>query len=327
MTATLICRANNGSGWVTAAQEADELRVFGVSPANLHTVITSSELVELRKTQGGDGWTFTDRKLADVIAHPSAREPQDLARLPGASITVLCPESDESADLWTSLWRDPRGGISSPGREGRFRRIGTVLAEQVESIFAAWDYRSFDAPHPSESVMFNRVHRVGHARELLIRPAFRARAICPSAYAGLPTAAELRAKQDLAAARSQELKDQRDPIKKRQRMQEQTRVDNELMRLNTWIIRTQRAIKVQEDSPSHLKNADTLAQLKADLAKYEQQLHDFKDQIKLRIGLSQPVAPAKPSPLREPEPTPVFWEVPGGGWIEQAADEASADAS
>jgi hypothetical protein len=58
------------------------------------------------------------------------------------------------------------------------------------------------------------------------------------------------------------------------------------MRLNTWVVRSERALKEHMELPAHQQNADTIAQLRADAVRYRQELHDFKQKIKARVGLT-----------------------------------------
>jgi hypothetical protein len=134
--------------------------------------------------------------------------------------------------------------------------------------------------------------------------------LCPEAFPVNP--AELRAKQDLVAARYAELKKERDPIERSKRLREQMREDNEILRLNTWVVRTDRALKEHLELPFNLQNENTIAQLRAEAVRYRRELHDFKEKIKARVGLTA-VVKIESQP-REPEPAPKMHPIPGGGW-------------
>jgi len=141
-----------------------------------------------------------------------------------------------------------------------------------------------------------------------------ARVLCPQAFPGEAPEA-LRKRQAEIEAQYLELKKARDPIEKRRRLQAQMAEEHELLKLGTWVVKKERELQANEEMPAHLRSADRIAQLKGEVEDAKRRLHEFKQRIKERGGLTS-VVKIEPSPAREPEPQPEMHAVAGGGWIQ-----------
>ena len=184
-----------------------------------------------RPNAGGE-FSFTDRKFDDLLTTASfAIEPADLAALPGACISALTPEGREGdPSMWVSICHLPTGRLFSPGIASRFR--AQTIPDEIEKWFLREVFQSFESPHPNEQHNpSGRISRPPHARELLVRHDWRARAIVPDAFPG-PTASEQRAKQQAVTAEYEERRRLKDPRERRKALQAQWAKE---VRTLTWL--------------------------------------------------------------------------------------------
>jgi hypothetical protein len=201
--------------------------VLSAGGVNLDAVFASA-LAVLRDNPGGD-FSFSVRTIADLVDQPLVEDEDELQHaVPGASITVFCPEGGPGdGSLWNSLWRDPTMRLSSPGPGGRYRLVS--LLEQVQRWLMREDVRTFEPARISERFDLQPPVRPPFIRELLVRGAWSARSLVPDAFPSLALLEERRAKQAETQAQYEALRRGRDPREKTRLMQEQYARDRELL--------------------------------------------------------------------------------------------------
>jgi hypothetical protein len=162
-----VCRANNdATTWLSIYGDASGWHV-GSSSASLKSHIDG--LIDAVKKHPLADVTFTTRQAVDFLAQPLPATSDSLREfLPGASIMVLAPVGGVADDdMWGRLWRDPRGGLSTPGRSSFFR--AATLGDAVQSYFAfGQGLKEFEKP--------------GFPRELWVRRSWSAAAILPEQF-------------------------------------------------------------------------------------------------------------------------------------------------
>jgi hypothetical protein len=299
--------------WVHLSRQGSDWLLETVSTAALFTII-GALVDEMRKTGARDDFTFSTLTMREIADAPIPLTPDDLAKWPDASITVFMREGlpDAMADMFVSAWRAPGAGLSSAGTKSRFRE--KTLPDQITGWFASQRFQSFDPWHPSEP---KDIYRPDFARCLLIRGdvnLWNARALLPDVFPVDHVA--LAEKQRATQLVYDELKRQRDPIERARRLREQSLEDNQILTHNNWIVRLERAIREHEALPFHLQSQVTLDQMRAELASHRQQLHDIKQAIKLRVGLTGGVVSTQPEPPKEIV-QPAMYPIPGGGWTSE----------
>jgi hypothetical protein len=281
-----------------------------ISHASLVSIM-GSLTDEWRKTRARHDFTLTTRTLAELDAAPVALTPEDLAKVPDASVHIFLFEGLGGAlsDMMTSVWKPPGSNqLSSAGVRSRFRE--SMLPETLMLHLGQQNFRSYEPAHPGDPP---GIFRPDYHRETLIRMSsqWNARSLVPEAFPG-PTPEQQRAKQDAIQAEYEELKKLRDPMERRRRLQAQQAEEHEMLKLGRWIVRTEHSLQANEELPAPLRNEDTIAQLKRELEDFKRQLHELKQRSKALGGLT-PVAPAQPSPPRNIE-QPTMHAVAGGGW-------------
>lgn len=218
MTHIGICRTNASGGWVELSYDHGALQVLSATTASLQAVM-AGPLASLKANPNAD-LSFSDRTIAEVLKHPIVQQPEDLSAPMGAvQMTIFCPVNGEDVSLWSRVFRDERGRLSSVGKAGNFRI--SLLGEQVERWFISEDWRSWAPPGYGESWdPALRVHRPPFVRELLVRHDWRARELCPEAFPA-PLTPEQIAKRDEIQRIYEDRKNSKNPRIARQRLQEQ----------------------------------------------------------------------------------------------------------
>lgn len=213
MTHTAICKQNDGSGWITLAQQDGQWTVTATSRASLEHVMTGM-IADMRKTKATSDLTFTTRRLADIVI---AELPDDLHALVGVSVSILAPEGAPAQEtLWNSAWLDPTGSISAPGPTPASRFRVQTIPDAIERWFQRENFRSFEAPRTAERfTLGNQIHRPPHHRELLIRQSWRIRDLVPTAFPSVELLAQREAQHAAAKATYDERRRLKNPRERR----------------------------------------------------------------------------------------------------------------
>jgi hypothetical protein len=200
-----VCRQATGTGWLRLSRDGAEWSIEHGNNSSLEAFMVGV-LADLRKAP--HDFSFSERRIGDVLRTPFAQQPADLGQpeFANASITAFGPEGrSHDVSMWNQLWRLPGGGMNSPGvSAGRFRV--QVLADQVAAWFTNENYKTFNEPQPI-------------VRELLVRGQWNIRKIVPQAF---PGATEETAKATSLAetARAyEELRKSKDPRYRRAQLQ------------------------------------------------------------------------------------------------------------
>ena len=206
MTHQAICRQNDNSGWLTLHERDGHWEVVSTWSASLEPIITGI-IADMRKSRGSGDFSFSSRRLDEIVAAPVAEGPDDLQALVGASITILSPEGKPGDETtWNCAWLDPTGHLNSPGvGESRFRV--QCVGDQVERWFEREVYRSFEPPRQNERFAMNPIQRPTFHRELLVRRAWQTRDLVPTAFPAAQVTT--RQQEQIAAAKAVFLERQR----------------------------------------------------------------------------------------------------------------------
>lgn len=175
MMHTLVCRLEDK--WAVLLREHPTVDWSLTRKENLlRTALDASLKLDLLT----HNWTFSERQAADVIAN-IAEEPEQIAAVdPRLSIVVLSPEGRfEPDDRWATMRRLPGVALWTNGLSDLFRP--KALQAQIEEFFGI-DTILDDRKWKTFVGGKHGIARPTHLRELWIRPAWRARQLCPSDF-------------------------------------------------------------------------------------------------------------------------------------------------
>lgn len=187
---TLI--AKDGDKWAVYAREHESVAWSRVEITNVlrSAIDVSLDGADLTKTL----WTFSECPASEAMAHLLVDHPEQTLNIEelrayvevcvdrSLDIAILVPEgrfADNPGDRWASMHRPPRSHLWSAGLSATFRPQ-TLRHQLLEGFFG------FDQPDEQTWKSFaggkHGVDRPTHRRELWVRPAWRARALCPEAF-------------------------------------------------------------------------------------------------------------------------------------------------
>ena len=140
MTQIFALTQRNGDqqGWLHLAREGTGAvwECLGMH-ANLGAMVDAALVKQARYPKSDFSFSFP-RSGSEFMALPFDEQPsadEIKAVLPGYSLTFLLPigHKDYAPGLWAHVWRDPRGGLSSP-RRARF--VEQVLVNELRAYFS-----------------------------------------------------------------------------------------------------------------------------------------------------------------------------------------------
>jgi hypothetical protein len=174
----IVARTADADGWWIGLDR----HILSAGSASAEGVVRNA-LKMLRDEHGAADFSFTTRTASELLEHPLPDDPADLlyAAL-GASVMLMAPEGrPDDSSMWTTAWRSPYGGLSSPGIRSRFREQS--LIDRVSAWFEAEGWASFRPETPSERASMQRIERPPFPRELCVRHGWRIRDLIPHAFA------------------------------------------------------------------------------------------------------------------------------------------------
>ena len=161
-----LCRRQRGSGWVIAIRSDGAWRPASASAVQrLEHMI--DETIRLMAEHPTADVSFSTRPVSMVMSDTFDTPDRLLTALPRTSMSVLLPER-AGADRWVTLWRDPRGGLSTRGRLSRF--ASKLLADEMRAWFAFWELRDIEKD------------QIGLPLELWVRRGWHANALLPDDF-------------------------------------------------------------------------------------------------------------------------------------------------
>jgi hypothetical protein len=177
-----LCLRNLNAGWLTLLGPCGDVGNWRAIACGAQSLDAHIEPV-LRRigiTPSID-FTFSCARNANQVMESPLHEERPTIEvlktiLPGYSISVPCPIAHpDYPDIWASIWRDPRGGLST---EANTRFADSVLIDQIEEWF------KFYTPKRIET------GRAG-ALELYVRRNWSASALLPAQFPARPPVPKL----------------------------------------------------------------------------------------------------------------------------------------
>ncbi len=161
-----LCRRQGGNGWVIAVRGDGAWRPASASAVQrlAHMI---DETIWLMAAHPTADISFSTRPVSMVMSDTFDTPDRLPTGLPRTSISVLLPERTGS-DRWVTLWRDPRGGLSTRGRLSRF--ASKLLADEMRAWFAFWELRDIEKD------------QIGVPLELWVRRGWSATALLPDDF-------------------------------------------------------------------------------------------------------------------------------------------------
>jgi hypothetical protein len=163
-----IFRSSDGSGdWITAYADGTGWRVLDGGASRSLQVLVEDTLRQIKSHPTAD-FSFSTRPAATVLRELPDTSDGLRSAAPGASITLLLPEGqDHEPSRWNRIWRDHRGGLTTPGKSSRFM-VATLL-DQVSAYFTFGEgFKGFE--------------RAAIVSELWIRRSWRGTELLPEAF-------------------------------------------------------------------------------------------------------------------------------------------------
>lgn len=132
-----LCRRNREPGWLVMIKDEEGGGWSVASVSSLRSLAaTFDEALRLLSRNPVADFSFSMRTAFAVIDLPAEEMPKPArlkTALPRVSIAILLPEHDGS-DRWASIWRDPRGGLSTRGKSSLF--MVATLQDQIQKWLA-----------------------------------------------------------------------------------------------------------------------------------------------------------------------------------------------
>lgn len=183
---TLVCKIENAK-WATYVREHESVAWSAVHTGHLRAAIDASLNHDLLTQL----WTFSERLAPEVTADllDAPEQTMSIAELRGyieigvdrsLDITIVVPEGreDDPGGRWAMMQRSPRDRLWGGGLDYVFRP--QALRQQIIGFFG------IDHPDEAHWKTFQPgkfgADRPSHRRELWVRPAWRARQLCPTDF-------------------------------------------------------------------------------------------------------------------------------------------------